>query len=187
MVGLHLSYKESNNYSNDNDYKNNDLGNSPISQKIESNNDGGNDENYNNNTKPLAKLLVVDDESDIVQVLKRGLLKNRFLVNAFTNPEEALQNFQSNSKDYCLMLSDVRMPALSGIQLARKIKEINPNVKVVLMTSFEIRDNEFSKVFPSMHVDGFVQKPIGIQDVTNKILSIIGETKRRIEEKVEVT
>ena len=79
------------------------------------------------------------------------------------------------------MLSDIRMPGLSGIQLARKVKEINPNVKVVLMTSFEIRDNEFSKVFPSMHVDGFVQKPIGINDLTNKILSIIGETKRRLD------
>jgi DNA-binding NtrC family response regulator len=133
----------------------------------------------NNNDKPLAKLLVVDDDSDIVQVLKVGLLKNRFLVDAFTNPEEALQSFQSNSESYCLMLSDVRMPGLSGIQLARKVKEINPNVKVVLMTAFEIRDNEFSKVFPSTHVDGFVQKPIGIRDLTDKILSLIGESKRR--------
>jgi YesN/AraC family two-component response regulator len=71
------------------------------------------------------------------------------------------------------------MPGMSGIKLARKVKEINPGVKTVLMTSFEIRDNEFSKVFPSMHIDGFIQKPIGIKDVTNKILSIIGETKRR--------
>jgi two-component system response regulator YesN len=77
------------------------------------------------------------------------------------------------------VLSDVRMPGMSGIKLARKVKEINPGVKTVLMTSFEIRDNEFSKVFPSMHIDGFIQKPIGIKDVTNKILSIIGETKRR--------
>jgi DNA-binding NtrC family response regulator len=133
----------------------------------------------NNDDKSLAKLLVVDDDSDIVQVLKVGLLKNRFLVDAFTNPEEALQSFQSNSESYCLMLSDVRMPGLSGIQLARKVKEINPNVKVVLMTAFEIRDNEFSKVFPSTHVDGFVQKPIGIRDLTDKILSLIGESKRR--------
>lgn len=80
------------------------------------------------------------------------------------------------------MLSDIRMPALSGIQLARKVKEINPDVKVVLMTAFEIRDNEFSKVFPSLHIDGFVQKPIGIKDLTNKILTIIGETKRRLDE-----
>jgi YesN/AraC family two-component response regulator len=77
------------------------------------------------------------------------------------------------------------MPCLSGIQLARKVKEINPAIKIVLMTSFEIRDNEFSKVFPSTHVDGFVQKPIGIKEVSNKILSIIGETKRRIGEKEE--
>jgi two-component system, cell cycle sensor histidine kinase and response regulator CckA len=174
LVGLQLSDKKNN--KDFEYYKKND--GSPIPQNDKSNND----DNNNNNAKPLAKLLIVDDDSDIVQVLKQGLLKNRFQVSAFINPEEALQNFKSNSKDYCLMLSDIRMPALSGIQLARKVKEINPDVKVVLMTSFEIRDNEFSKVFPSMHVDGFVQKPIGIQDVTNKILSIIGETKRRLDE-----
>jgi len=128
---------------------------------------------------------VVDDDSDIVQVLKLGLLKNRFLVNAFTNPEEALQSFKSNAESYCLMLSDVRMPGLSGIQLARKVKEVNPNVKTVLMTAFEIRDSEFSKVFPSTQVDGFVQKPIGIKELTGKILSIISESKSRINERTE--
>jgi DNA-binding NtrC family response regulator len=138
------------------------------------------DRNSNDNgEKPLAKLLIVDDDSDIVHVLKLGLIKNGFLVDAFTNPEEALRSFKSNAERYCLVLSDVRMPGLSGIQLTRKVKEINPNVKVVLMTAFEVRNNEFSKVFPSTSVDGFVQKPIGIKDLTNKILSLIGETKRR--------
>lgn len=132
-----------------------------------------------NNDKPLSKLLVVDDDSDIVQVLKMGLLKNRFLVDAFTNPEEALQSFKSNAESYSLLLSDMRMPALSGIQLARKVKEINPNVKVVLMTAFEIRDEEFSIVFPSSRVDGFLQKPITIRDLINKILSLIGESESR--------
>lgn len=132
-----------------------------------------------NNDKPLSKLLVVDDDTDIVQVLKMGLLKNRFLVDAFTNPEEALQSFKSNAESYSLLLSDMRMPALSGIQLARKVKEINPNVKVVLMTAFEIRDEEFSKVFPSSRVDGFLQKPITIRDLINKILSLIGESESR--------
>ncbi len=132
-----------------------------------------------NSVKPLAKLLIVDDDPDIVQVLQKGLRRNNFLVTSFTNPEEALKTFKSDPASYCLVLSDIRMPALSGIQLARKVKEINSNVKVVLMTAFEIRDNEFSKVFPSTHVDGFVQKPIGIRDLTNKILSLIGETKRR--------
>jgi DNA-binding NtrC family response regulator len=132
--------------------------------------------------KQLARLLIVDDDPDIVQVLKRGLQKNSFLVNAFTDSEEALQSFKCDAESYYVVVSDMRMPALSGIQLARKVKEINPNVKVVLMTAFEIRDNEFSKVFPSTSVDGFVQKPIGIKELTNKILSIIGESKRRTNE-----
>ncbi len=131
------------------------------------------------NNKALAKLLIVDDDSDIVQVLKMGLVKNGFLVEAFTNPQEALQSFKSDAESYCLVLSDMRMPALSGIQLSKKVKEVSPNVKVVLMTAFEIRDSEFSTVFPSAQVDGFVQKPIGIKDLTDKILSLIGDTKNR--------
>jgi DNA-binding NtrC family response regulator len=129
--------------------------------------------------KPLSRLLIVDDEYDIVQVLKLGLQQNGFLVNEFTNPEEALQGFKSNAESYCLLLSDVRMPGLSGIQLARKVKETNPDVKVVLMTAFEIRDNEFSKVFPSTQVDGFIQKPVRIRELTDKILSVIGQSKGR--------
>ncbi len=171
MVALYLSYERS----KDIDYKKIVGSSGPFSQKEDANND------KNSKDKPLANLLVVDDDSDIAQVLKQRLLKNGFLVSAFTSPKEALQNIQSNSKDYSLMLSDIRMPEMSGIKLARKVKEINPDVKVVLMTSFEIKDNEFSKVFPSTQIDGFVQKPIGIKDLTDKILSIIGETKRRIQ------
>jgi YesN/AraC family two-component response regulator len=78
-----------------------------------------------------------------------------------------------------LFRSDMRMPALSGIQLSKKVKEVNPNVKVVLMTAFEIKNSEFSKVFPSTQVDGFVQKPIGIKDLTDKILNLIDDTKNR--------
>ncbi len=99
-------------------------------------------------------------------------------MDSFTNPEEALQSFKSHADSYCLVLSDVRMPEISGIQLAKKAKETNPDVKVVLMTAFEIKDDEFSKVFPSTQVDGFVQKPVGIRELTDKILSIIGESKR---------
>ena len=142
-----------------------------------------NEKEDNKNEKPLARLLVVDDDSDIAHVIKRSFAKTRFLVDAFTDSEEALQNFQSYPKDhYCLMLSDIRMPGMSGIQLARRVKQINPNVKVILMTSFEIKENEFSKVFPSTQVDGFVQKPVHLEGLTNKILDTIGEIKRRVNE-----
>jgi DNA-binding NtrC family response regulator len=138
---------------------------------------GDNKDKSKDKDGPIAKLLIVDDDQDIVHVLKIGLQQNGFLVEGFTNPEEALQSFKSNAESYCLLVSDVRMPGLTGIQLARKVKEINPNVKVVLMTAFEIRDDEFSMVFPSTKVDGFVQKPVGIRELTDKVLSIIGQSK----------
>ena len=143
------------------------------------------DTNRGHNDKPIAKLLIVDDEPEILQVLQIGLEQNGFLVDGFTNPEEALQSFKSNAEDFRLMLSDIRMPGLSGIQLAKKVKELNPDIKVVLMTAFEIYDGDpYKLLFPSTHVDDFVQKPIGIDDLTNKILSIIGETKTRREDRL---
>jgi two-component system, cell cycle sensor histidine kinase and response regulator CckA len=139
-----------------------------------------NNDSSNNDNKSAARLLVVDDDPDIVQILQIGLQRNRFLVDAFTNPEQALQSFKSNASGYSLVILDIRMPELSGIQLARKVKEANPNVKIILMTAFEIRGNEFSKVFPSTAVDGFVQKPIGLSDLNKKVMSLIGYPKERI-------
>jgi DNA-binding NtrC family response regulator len=66
--------------------------------------------NDDDNGRPLTRLLIVDDDPDIVQVLKLGLLKNGFLVDGFTNPEEALQSFKSNANNFCVVVSDVRMP-----------------------------------------------------------------------------
>jgi DNA-binding response OmpR family regulator len=127
--------------------------------------------------KPPARLLVIDDDPDTVNALKLGLINYGFLVDAFTDPEEALQKFKSNAESYSLMLLDIGMPALSGIQLAKKVKEANHNVKVLVLTGFGIRDIEFSKTFPPTQVDGFVQKPVGIRKLTDKISSLLGENK----------
>ena len=117
-----------------------------------------NTENIDNS---LARLLVVDDDPDTILALKIGLLDYGFLVDAFTNPQEALQSFKANAESYCLVLLDIKMPALSGIQLARKLKEVNPNVKVLLLTALGIRDNEVFDVSSSTNVNGFIQKPVG--------------------------
>lgn len=125
--------------------------------------------------KPLSRLLVVDDDPDNAQVL--SLVNYGFLVDAFTNAKEALQKFKSNPQGYHLVLSDSLMPELSGIQLARNVKEHNLNVKVLLLTGSEMADNGFSKVFPSTCVDGFLQKPISIRKLTDKILSLLDKIK----------
>ena len=119
VVDPFLSDKKDKN--DDNDYRNQSNNDSILEKENSKNEDDNND-----NGKPVAKLLIVDDDSDIVQVLKRGLQKNRFLVDAFTNPEEALQSFKSNAEAYCLLLSDIRMPSLSGIQQQEKSKRLIP-------------------------------------------------------------
>jgi DNA-binding response OmpR family regulator len=176
VVGLFLSGDNDENF-----YRKNNNSASSADVIISKQDSGHHTKNTNDDggDKPLDRLLIVDDEYDIVQVLKLGLQQNGFLVDGFTNPEEALQSFKSNAESYCLLLSDVRMPGLSGIQLARKVKETNPDVKVVLMTAFEVRDNEFSKVFPYTQVDGFIQKPVRIRELTDKILSVIGQSNGR--------
>jgi CheY-like chemotaxis protein/predicted transcriptional regulator len=136
--------------------------------------------NISNKDEHLDRLLVVDDDPDILQFFKLALLsEGRFIVDAFTNPEDALKSFKANAKAYRLMLSDIRMPSLSGIQLARKVKEINFNVKIVLITAFELEDTEFSEAFPSNKIDAFLQKPVDTGELTNKVLSLLKRPKSR--------
>ena len=131
------------------------------------------------NNKSPTRLLVVDDDRDTVSVLALSLLKYGFLVDAFSNPQDALQEIKSNPESYSLVLSDGWMPSISGLQLAKIVKEVNPNVKVLLLTGSRIRDDEVSDVSPPTNVDGVIQKPVSIGKLTDKILSLIGEAKGR--------
>ncbi len=121
-------------------------------------------------SKPLARIMIVDDESDITFIMKRYFEAQKFAVEAFTDPVKALEHFKQNSKDYSLVISDIRMPGISGTELSQEIKKIAPKVKVILMSSFEIPPSEFSKVNDSnMIVDDFMQKPVGLKALLNKV------------------
>ena len=135
--------------------------------------------NDKDNNKPLARLLVVDDDPDNAKVIKLGLLNYGFLVDAFTSPEDAPQCFKSNPEIYYLVLSDSWMPSISGIQLAEKVKEANPNVKVLLLSGSEMGGKEFSEFSASISIDGFIQKPISFKKLIDKILGLIDETKNQ--------
>jgi DNA-binding response OmpR family regulator len=107
------------------------------------------------------QILVLDDDFDIVSLIKISLQKNQFNVFAFTDPFLALEHFELNSRNYGLVLSDMRMPGMPGFEFVRKVREINPRVKILIMSAFEISDLEFSRALPShTKIDGFVQKPI---------------------------
>ena len=84
----------------------------------------------------------------------------------------ALEDFKVNCKTCSLILSDIRMPGINGYEFVKKAKEIDEQVKVVLMSAFEINDKEFHNILPDIKVDGFLQKPFSIQQLNNVIEKI---------------
>ena len=116
-----------------------------------------------------GNILIIDDEPDILTVLKKTLQTGGYSTYGFVSPVAALEHFRKNPMNYHVVISDVRMPAMSGFQLAREIRNLNPKVKIILMTAFEINMSEFKKVLPSMAVDGFLNKPITSRHLNNII------------------
>jgi len=117
-------------------------------------------------------ILLVDDEQDIVNSVKRWLQADGFKVYGFANPLQALEYFQNNSNIIDLVLSDIRMRKLNGYELVKRIKAIRPEIKVVLMTALETDSLELSKILPSIKIDGFVSKPGRLENLVNTIENI---------------
>ena len=113
------------------------------------------------------KILIVDDENDITSSIKIGLTKNGFDVDAYTDPQKALDDFKPNV--YGLSIIDVRMPKMSGFELCREIKKKDEAAKICFMTAFEIYCDEFKKVFPTINVQCFIRKPISLVDLVAHI------------------
>ena len=115
------------------------------------------------------RIMAVDDEDEIVALVKMCLGRQGYNVSCFTDPIEALRHFEREGGNYRLVISDIRMPTMNGYQLVRKILEMKPDIKVILMSAFEINPNEFSKVLPSVKIDGFICKPASLKQITNVV------------------
>ncbi|MEO9320154.1 MAG: response regulator [Nitrososphaera sp.] len=117
--------------------------------------------------------MVVDDERDITLVLKRGLEYHGFEVTTFNDPLDALESYRPGQYD--LILLDIRMPKMTGFELFRKIRELDPRVKACFLTAFEVYFDEFRRVFPKLHIRCFAKKPISASDLKTLIMQEIGD------------
>jgi len=119
--------------------------------------------------------MVVDDEKDILSILKSGLeSKGGFVVDTFSSGEAALQTIVSKAPGfYDLVLTDIRMPKMNGFELYRRIRDKNASIPIAFITAFEINEDEFSKVMPSIKVRDFIKKPIRIPDLIEKLNAIL--------------
>ena len=112
---------------------------------------------------------VIDDEWDIVQLYRDAILASGFTLYAFTNPLIALEHFRANSKSYALIISDLRMPGVDGIGLIKKVKEINPDIRTLLITTFEVEDRLFHRYKKENLIDGILQKPISMKNLVTEV------------------
>lgn len=112
-------------------------------------------------------ILVVDDELDIVVIFRQALARHGYAVFGFTDLALALEHFKLNSRDYALVISDVRMPRMSGFELAASVKAIKPDAKIVLMSAFEVNNLEFST--SAIKANDFLRKPVDNKTLVQRV------------------
>ena len=114
------------------------------------------------------RVLVVDDEAQITRVLRTALSAQGYDVRAANDPEEALRLFEEWSPD--LMVTDLMMPGMSGVDLCRRVRSKSATPIIVL----SVRDQERSNVEAlDAGADDYVVKPFGTQELPARILAAL--------------
>ena len=120
-------------------------------------------------------ILVVDDEPDTAFTYKTLLSAEGYDVQVFTDPQEALKHFvqrQDPSSHYQLVLLDIRMPRLNGLQLFYRIKAVSPNTKIVFCSALDIAE-ELTSILPGISYHHIIKKPMRREDFISKINAVI--------------
>ena len=115
------------------------------------------------------KILLVDDEPDVLTSLKLGLEKRGFQVDAYDDPLKALREFKPGV--YEIVLLDVRMPSMNGFELYKEILKCDAKTRVRFFTAFEEFREEFRKAFPELDERRFIRKPTSLGRLTQILTS----------------
>ena len=111
-------------------------------------------------------IVIIDDEVEILDMLSRFLSRNQnFAVQTFSNPVSALSSINNNTK-YDLVLLDIIMPQMNGLDVLEKLKDMNSDQKVIMMTAYSTLD----KVLKSHKIGAtnYVMKPFSSLDALEK-------------------
>lgn len=120
--------------------------------------------------------MLVEDEEDISILFKDGLeMYGNFEVDVFNNSQKAIDHFVPNVYD--LILIDIIMPQISGLEFYTVIRDKNRDSKVCFFSALEYADDKIKDTFPELKGQKIVliQKPIKLKDLANKIMEIINE------------
>jgi DNA-binding NtrC family response regulator len=115
-------------------------------------------------------IAIVDDEPDILKLFQDFLSKIKGIsIFTFTDPLMALEHVRMNKNEYVLVISDLRMPNLDGLELVKVIKDLIPVVRTILMTAFATKDDLFQDYARQEIINNFLQKPILLADLYEQV------------------
>lgn len=110
-------------------------------------------------------VMVVDDEVELAYLFRNFLEWSGLNSVSFTDPLLALEEFQRNPDRYSIVLADLRMPRLDGIQLAKRMRKCSSSVKIVLITAFYTQENLNRDDFMEASISEILEKPVKLAEL----------------------
>ncbi len=116
-------------------------------------------------------ILFVDDEISIVNMMERNLSRLGYHLETMVDPEEAMELFQSKSDQIDLVITDMTMPQMTGIQLCEALRQIRPDLPIILCTGHsDLIDEEKAQ---QLGIAAYVMKPIAKQEMSRIIREVL--------------
>ena len=115
---------------------------------------------------------VVDDDLNTTELFHVALSENidGISVVSFNDPVIALEHFAANKDAYVVVISDLRMPGLNGLELLKKVKNSNPKVRTILMSAYNFdEDLTFLKYMKEGIIDSSIDKPVTINRLCQRV------------------
>lgn len=118
-------------------------------------------------------IMLVDDEPDILAIFKTYLTSEGYKVEAFSDSYQALQSFaRSEPRHYDLLVLDIRMPTINGLQLYQRLKAVDPYINVIFLSALEATD-ELVSILDGVKTADVIRKPIDRKHFLQKIKATI--------------
>ena len=115
---------------------------------------------------------IVDDDVYIAQLFHDALSENigGISVFSFNDPIMAFQHFTENKENYALVISDLRMPGLNGLELLKKVKDLNPKVRTILMSAYNFEEEElYQSYMIEAVINSTIEKPVTMNRLCERV------------------
>jgi CheY-like chemotaxis protein len=121
-------------------------------------------------------ILFVDDEKSIVLLVQQMLERIGYQVESRMNPAEALEYFRLRADQFDLVITDMTMPRMTGIELSKKLKEIRKEIPVIICTGYSDLIDE--KKATELGIAGYIMKPIGLMEIAKTIRKVLDKKQK---------